>query len=102
MAGVPPTVGFYAKLAVFKAIIDQDMIWLAVVAVVMAVIGAFYYLRVVKYMYFDDAEDAAPLQASPDMRMVMSANGLGILLLGILPGPLMGVCTTALGMSVPH
>jgi len=69
--------------------------------VVMAVIGAFYYLRMVKFMYFDDAEDTAPLRASADMRMVMSANGLAVLLLGILPGPLMGVCTTALGMTPP-
>lgn len=102
LAGVPPTVGFYAKLAVLKAIIDLNMIWLAVVAVIVAVIGAFYYLRVVKFMYFDEAQDAAPLRAAPDMRMVISANGVAILLLGILPGPLMGVCTTALGMSVPH
>ncbi len=101
MAGVPPTVGFYAKLAVLKSVVDVDMMWLVVIAVVMAVIGAFYYLRVVKFMYFDDAEDTAPLQASADMRMVMSANGLAILLLGILPGPLMGICTTALGMTPP-
>ncbi len=97
MAGVPPTVGFYAKLSVLKAVIDVDMVWIAVIAVIMSVIGAYYYLRLVKLMYFDDAEDNTPLQASADMRLVMSANGLAILLLGILPGPLMGVCAVALG-----
>jgi NADH-quinone oxidoreductase subunit N len=99
MAGVPPTVGFYAKLSVLKSVIDVDMVWLAVVAVIMSVIGAYYYLRVVKYMYFDDAEDSTPLRASADMRLVMSANGMAILLLGILPGPLMGVCAAALGAA---
>ncbi len=97
MAGVPPTVGFYAKLSVLKAVIDVDMVWIAVIAVIMSVIGAYYYLRLIKFMYFDDAEDNTPLQASADMRLVMSANGLAILLLGILPGPLMGVCAVALG-----
>jgi len=97
MAGVPPTVGFYAKLSVLKAVIDVHMVWIAVIAVIMSVIGAYYYLRVIKLMYFDAAEDSTPLQASADMRLVMSANGLAILLLGILPGPLMGVCAVALG-----
>ena len=97
MAGVPPTVGFYAKLSVLKAVVDVHLVWLAVVAVIMSVIGAYYYLRVVKLMYFDNAEDNTPLQASADMRLAMSANGVAILLLGILPGPLMGVCAVALG-----
>ncbi len=96
LAGVPPTVGFYAKLLVLKAVVDVDMVWLAVVAVVFSIIGAFYYLRVIKLMYFDSAEDHTPLAAGTDMRVVMSANGLAVLLLGIFPGSLLAVCTAAL------
>lgn len=93
MAGVPPFVGFFAKLYVLRAVIDGGMTWLAVVAVVFALISAYYYLKVVKLMYFDRApEDARPLESSPDMRWVLSGNGLAILLLGILPGPLMALC----------
>ena len=66
MAGVPPMVGFFAKLMVLKAVIDAGMLWLAVTAVVFAVIGAFYYLRVVKYMYFDDPEVETPISAPVD------------------------------------
>jgi NADH-quinone oxidoreductase subunit N len=92
MAGVPPAVGFYAKLAVLRAVVDIGMIWLAVVAVLFSVIGAFYYLRIVKYMYFDKAEDTTPLAGNFDMRAVISANGLVVLALGIFPGSLMGLC----------
>jgi len=93
MAGVPPFVGFFAKLYVLRAVIDIGMSWLAVVAVIFALISAYYYLKVVKLMYFDRApQDAKPIQASLDMRWVLSGNGLAILLLGILPGPLMALC----------
>ena len=61
MAGVPPTVGFYAKLAVLQAVIRVDLVWLAIYAVVFSVIGAFYYIRIVKLMYFDQAEQETPL-----------------------------------------
>jgi NADH-quinone oxidoreductase subunit N len=96
LTGIPPTVGFYAKLAVVQAVVNAGMIWLAVVAVLFSLIGAFYYLRVVKLMYFDDATDTAPLAAGGDMRLVMSANGLAVLVLGILPGPLMTLCLEAI------
>jgi len=96
LTGIPPTVGFYAKLAVVQAVVNAGMIWLAVVAVMFSLIGAFYYLRVVKLMYFDDAIDRAPLAAGRDMRLVMSANGIAVLVLGILPGPLMQLCLDAI------
>jgi len=96
MAGVPPMVGFYAKLSVLRAVIDIGLVWLAVFAVLFSAIGAFYYLRVIKFMYFDRPEDSAPLAVNFDMRAVMSANGLLILALGIYPGALMGLCAAVM------
>ncbi|MGA7799745.1 MAG: NADH-quinone oxidoreductase subunit NuoN [Gammaproteobacteria bacterium] len=96
MAGVPPTVGFYAKLLVLQAVIDVHMTWLAVVAVAFSIIGAFYYLRVVKLMYFDKAETTEPLAPKLDMSVALSANSLAVLALGILPGGLIALCTAAL------
>ncbi|MEO5703055.1 MAG: NADH-quinone oxidoreductase subunit NuoN [Gammaproteobacteria bacterium] len=96
MAGVPPTVGFYAKFSVLQAVVEAGWAWLAVLAVLFSVIGAFYYLRIIKLMYFDKAEDNAPLSASLDMRVLMSANGLAILGLGIFPSALLALCAQAL------
>jgi len=93
MAGVPPTVGFYAKLSVLRAVIDVDMVWLAAVAVFFSVIGAFYYIRLIKVMYFDAAEDQQPLAHHFDLRFVLTANGLAVLALGLFPGALMTVCS---------
>ena len=100
MAGVPPTVGFYAKLSVLQAVINAGYVWLAVVAVVFALIGAFYYLRVVKLMYFDTPLDTAPLKPRADVHVVMSLNGLAMLLFGILPGPLMALCLYSIQVSL--
>ncbi|HXU52364.1 MAG TPA: NADH-quinone oxidoreductase subunit NuoN [Casimicrobiaceae bacterium] len=99
LAGVPPTIGFYAKFAVIEAAINQGFVWLAVAAVMASLVGAFYYLRVVKVMYFDDPVDAAPLDARGDARVLLSINGLALLVLGILPQPLMGLCAIALTQS---
>ncbi|OJW95048.1 NADH-quinone oxidoreductase subunit NuoN [Thiobacillus sp. 65-1402] len=99
MAGIPPTVGFYAKLAVLQAVVEIGYVWLAVAAVLFSLVGAFYYLRVVKLMYFDAPHDTAPILARPDARLIMSANGLAVLALGILPQPLMVICVTAIGAS---
>jgi len=96
LAGVPPTVGFYAKLAVLDAVIKAGQVWLAVFAVVMSLIGAFYYLRVVKVMYFEEPETDAPIEAGFEMRMLLSANGLAVLVLGVMPGPLMALCLAAI------
>jgi NADH-quinone oxidoreductase subunit N len=93
MAGVPPFVGFFAKLYVLRAVIDAGLTWLAAAAVFFSIISAFYYIRLVKLMYFDRAPaDARPVRAEFDMRFLLSGNGLAILLLGLLPGPLMALC----------
>jgi NADH-quinone oxidoreductase subunit N len=72
------------------------MVWLAIVAVLFSVVGAFYYLRVIKLMYFDEVEDRSPLEAAPDLRLALSLNGLAVLLLGLFPGGLMALCLGAL------
>ncbi len=100
MAGIPPTVGFYAKLTVLQAVIDAGFVWLAVVAVLFSLIGAFYYLRVVKLMYFDSPTDSAPISPRSDVRLLLSANGLAMLLFGILPGPLMSLCIYSIQASL--
>jgi len=92
LAGVPPTAGFYAKLAVLFSVVAGGQIWLAVAAVLFSLIGAFYYLRVVKLMYFDEPADTTPVQGEADMRMLLSANGLALLVIGIVPQPLMWIC----------
>jgi NADH-quinone oxidoreductase subunit N len=97
MAGVPPFLGFWAKLAVIQALVAADLLWVAVVAVLVSVIGAFYYLRVIKLMYFDKAEEMQPIAAGGDMRFVLSANGLAVLALGVFPGSLMALCAAAIG-----
>jgi NADH-quinone oxidoreductase subunit N len=93
MAGVPPFVGFFAKLYVLRAVIDAGLTWLAVTAVVFSIISAYYYIRLVKLMYFDRAPaNARSVRGEFDMRWLLSGNGLAILALGILPGPLMALC----------
>jgi NADH-quinone oxidoreductase subunit N len=93
LAGVPPFVGFFAKLYVLRSVIDVGLTWLAVAAVIFSIIGAFYYIRIVKLMYFDRAPaNAKSLKAEFDMRWLLSGNGLAVLLLGIMPGPLMALC----------
>jgi NADH-quinone oxidoreductase subunit N len=99
LAGVPPTVGFYAKFTVIQAAVDAGFVWLAVVAVMTSLVGAFYYLRVVKLMYFDDATDMTPIAARADNRFLLSANGLALLVFGVLPQPLLGLCVVALANS---
>ena len=99
MAGVPPTVGFYAKLAVLQSVVEIGYVWLAVAAVLFSLVGAFYYLRIVKLMYFDTPHDTTPITINPDIRLIMSANGLAVLAIGILPQPLMAVCMHAIGAS---
>ncbi|MGD8384448.1 MAG: NADH-quinone oxidoreductase subunit NuoN [Lysobacterales bacterium] len=98
MAGVPPMVGFFAKFLVIKAVIDAGMMWLAIVAVIFAVIGAFYYLRVVKLMYFDEPENVGAVQAPADFGAALTANGLMILGLGIFSSSLIAICMTSFGV----
>jgi NADH-quinone oxidoreductase subunit N len=96
MAGVPPTAGFYAKLLILQAVIDAGFLWLAAMAVLFSVIGAYYYLRVVKLMYFDAPVDSAPLQAGLDMRVLLSTNALALLLVTPWIGTLMDLCARAI------
>jgi NADH-quinone oxidoreductase subunit N len=97
MAGVPPFIGFHAKLVVLESVLNADLVWLAGVGMLFAVIGAYYYLRVVWYMYFADPVDTTPLNAASDMRIVISVNGLGLLALGLFPGGLLDLCARVLG-----
>jgi NADH-quinone oxidoreductase subunit N len=99
MAGIPPMVGFYAKLSVLQSLVASGQAFymgLAIFAVIMSLIGAFYYLRVVKVMYFDEPVTATTVSASLDVRLVLSTNGLLVLLLGIFPGALMALCADSI------
>jgi len=95
-AGVPPFLGFWAKVEVIAAVLRVDLAWLAALAVVFSVIGAFYYLRVVKVMYFDEPADSEPIQAGPALRALLSVNGLAVLLLGVVPSLLINPVTNVL------
>jgi NADH-quinone oxidoreductase subunit N len=99
LAGIPPMVGFFAKLSVLQPLIDSRQPWLitlAVFAVIMSLIGAFYYLRAVKVMYFDEPTSKEPLVASTDVRIVLTINGALVLLLGLFPSGLMTLCLQAI------
>jgi NADH-quinone oxidoreductase subunit N len=100
MAGVPPTLGFYAKFTVLQAALQAGFVSLVIFAVLMAAVGAFYYLRVVKLMYFDEPQDHSPITPSPDMALVLSINGMAILVLGLLPQRLMELCAYAVAHSL--
>lgn len=102
LAGIPPLMGFYAKLSVLQAVLAADKVWLAIVAVAFSLIGTFYYLRVVKLMYFDEPVDDTPITASADMRMVLSFNGLIVLVLGVMPGSLMTACVNAISNTLKY
>lgn len=96
LAGIPPVVGFYAKLSVLQAVLATGQIWLVILAVVFSLIGAFYYLRIVKLMYFDAPVDTSPIVVNKDMRLTLSINGLFVLLVGLLPNALMTLCAWAI------
>lgn len=103
LAGVPPTVGFYAKFSVLQAIVSTNVtgyIVLAVAAVVFSLIGAFYYLRLVKVMYFDEPVETAAIVTSGEVRALLSLNGAAVLIFGLLPGGLMAVCVNAIGKAL--
>ena len=100
MAGVPFFVGFFAKFSVLQAVVAAGYMWLAIVAVLFSLIGAFYYLRVVKIMYFDAPEDESPIQACASMKALISANGIAVALFGLMPQTLMSLCAYALLRSL--
>ena len=99
LAGVPPFLGFWSKLVVLQAAIQGDMLWLALVAVVFAVIGAYYYLRVIKVMYFDaPADEALPGKRDPQLKVMLTVNALLLLVLGLFWSPLIALCERAMGV----
>ena len=100
MAGVPPTIGFYAKFTVLQAALQAGYLWAVVFAVLMAVIGAFYYLRIVKLMYFDAPHDSSAISAPLDMRFILSINAVALLALGLMPQTLMNICGAAIARSL--
>jgi NADH-quinone oxidoreductase subunit N len=97
MIGIPPFAGFFAKLNVLSAMVGAGQTWLAVIAVLFSVVGAFYYLRVIRLMYFDEPVERAPLVAGMDVRLLLSVNALGVLLLGLFANPLLKLCAAAIG-----
>jgi len=103
LAGLPPTVGFYAKLAVLQSLITTSSplhLQLAIVAVMLSLVGAYYYLRIVKVMYFDEPVDTTPVTVNGEARALLSVNALAVLGLGILPGGLMALCARAITQSL--
>ena len=96
MAGVPPFIGFWAKLAVIQAVLHVGALWLAIVAVAFSVVGAYYYLRVVKLMYFDEPDERRSLEGGRTLRVVLSVNGLAVLVLGLFPGLMLALCAGVL------
>jgi NADH-quinone oxidoreductase subunit N len=100
MVGIPPTVGFYAKLAVLQSLLSAGYLAVAVIAVLFSAIGAFYYLRLVKLMYFDKPDDTAPITPEGDIKVLMSLNGAAMLVFGIMPQPLMALCLYSMQASL--
>jgi NADH-quinone oxidoreductase subunit N len=100
LAGLPIMIGFWAKLAVLQAAFEAGYTWLVVAAVLFSLIGAYYYLRVVKLMYFDDPVDTTPISSTVDQRALITVNGLAVLLLGVTPGWLLALCQRAIQASL--
>ncbi len=99
LAGLPPTMGFFAKMAVLQALVSTNLagyFWLAAIAVMLSLVGAYYYIRVVKVMFFDEPVETAPIVAGGDVRALLSLNGAAVLLFGLLPGGLMALCRDAI------
>jgi NADH-quinone oxidoreductase subunit N len=101
LAGVPPMVGFFAKLTVLEAALAAGHLWLVIVAVLLSLVGAYYYLRIVKLMYFDAPTDMSPIVADRGMQITLSINGIAVVFLGILPGTLMTACLQAISQALP-
>jgi NADH-quinone oxidoreductase subunit N len=99
LAGIPPTIGFFAKLAVLQAALNVGLVWLVVFAVLMSVIGAFYYLRIVKLMYMDEPQDLSAIVVRGEMSVLLSINAFAVLVLGIVPGGLFEMCRRAIAIS---
>ena len=96
LAGIPPTVGFSAKLSVLEALVDAEYTFLAIIAVMASLVGSFYYLRVVKVMYFDEPLHEQTISGSGVARGILGLNGILVLVLGIFPAGLMALCLDAM------
>jgi len=96
MAGIPFFIGFFAKFSVLQAVVAAGYLWIAILAVLMSLVGAFYYLRVVKVMFFDEPVDSAPIVAPTEMRVLLSMNGIAVAVLGLMPQGLMSLCAYSL------
>ena len=100
LAGIPPMVGFYAKFIIIGSVVSAGMTWLAVLAVMLSLVAAFYYLRVVKLMYFDQPADASPVSYGRPAGLVLALNGSLVFVMGLLPGPLIGACLDAVRQAL--
>ena len=100
MAGIPFFVGFFAKFSVLQAVVAAGHLWLALAAIFFSLIGAYYYLRVVKVMYFDPPVSSSPIKATMDVKLLLSVNGLAVALIGIFPNGLMMLCATSLTSTI--
>lgn len=100
LAGIPPMMGFAAKLSVLKALLATGQVWLTVYAVMFSLVGAFYYIRIVKTMYFEAPSDDTEIVMGKDARAVLGLNGLAVIALGLLPAPLMAYCMTAIQQTL--
>ncbi|WP_342117617.1 NADH-quinone oxidoreductase subunit NuoN [Pseudoduganella sp. OTU4001] len=100
LAGVPPMMGFAAKFAVLQSVLTTGAVWLTVFAVMFSLVGAFYYIRIVKVMWFDEATDTAPLSVASDKGLVLALNGLAVVVLGMIPGPLLNACMSAISKTL--
>ena len=100
MAGIPPFIGFFAKVIVIEEVVKAGFIWIAVVAVITAVISAFYYLRVVKAMYFDKADETGPIApVSGELNWAVSFVSIALLVLGLMPSSLIELCYQSIGLK---
>jgi NADH-quinone oxidoreductase subunit N len=95
MAGVPPVIGFWAKVGVLKALIQADILWLAALALLFSIVGAYYYIRVIKVMYFDEPNTVQPYTVSGEMQLAIGLNGMAVLVLGLFPSWLFELCRSA-------
>ena len=100
LAGVPPMMGFAAKFAVLQSVLATGQVWLTVFAVMFSLVGAFYYIRVVKNMWFDEPSENAPIIVYGDKAIVLGLNGLAVVALGVIPGPLLNACMTAMAKTL--
>jgi len=100
LAGIPPTIGFYAKFSILQVVVDKEVVWPAIVAVISALIGMYYYLRIIRYMYFEKPTKKINIKTHVPMLSILTINAGGLLVLGIFPKMLMSISALAVGGSL--